>query len=89
MSRRLIRDHWHRGADGYQTDPCAYQIDGEPCGQSHAAHVQGVGEWMEAAHWFRPWWLRPSRCARCGRHASHGTHYLTRRRIRLYGWAAR
>lgn len=82
----MIRDHWYRAH--VPSGPCTFRQDG-PCGQPRDAHVQGVGEWMDAAHWFRPWWARPVRCARCGHVLSHGVHHFTRRRRRLYGWTVR
>jgi hypothetical protein len=88
VNRRLVRDHWYR-ARNHRSEPCVFQRGEQPCGQPYDAHVQAVGEWMDAAHWFRPRLRCPLWCASCGRHAQHGTHHFTRRRRRLYGWTVR
>lgn len=82
MRRHLIRDHWYRSP---QPDTgCVFRQDGL-CGHSRDAHVQAVGEWADTPHWFRPRWIHLPRCARCGRHVLHSTHYLTRWWPRLPG----
>lgn len=86
MRQRLIRDHWYRAPQAGH--PCVFRQDG-PCGQPREAHVQAVGEWLDAAHWYRLNLRRPTRCARCGHVPSHGVHHFTRRRRRLYGWTVR
>jgi hypothetical protein len=77
----MIKDHWFR-AD-HTDEPCAYT----DCGRPQDEHVESVGEWMGANHWFRPSWPLTC-CMACDRHWRHSTHIGSRKNRQLYwkGW---
>jgi hypothetical protein len=72
----VITDHWYRGSD----EPCLFK----DCGRPQGEHRQAAGEWMDPAHWFVPYWLRPTRCRSCGRAFGHTVHHGAPERRRLF-----
>jgi hypothetical protein len=72
----VITDHWFRGLH----DACLYK----GCGRPRGKHRQAVGEWMDPAHWFVPYWLRPTWCSHCGRPFGHTVHHGAPARRRLF-----